>query len=116
MNKTPSFLEETITSNNEVFKDSELDMPVRIRKLGNPTCKTTESNVTVLQTAGSSILTLVTPLVLQVYFRDHKGSLDNPNMDTQSEPMKYHSDFLIGSTFRICSPIVNISITLPEYQ
>jgi hypothetical protein len=33
-------------------------------------------------------------LVLQVYFRDHTGSLDNPNMDTQSELMKYHSDFL----------------------
>jgi len=32
----------------------------------------------------------VMPLVLQVYFRDHKGSLDNPNMDTQSELMKYH--------------------------
>jgi len=24
---------------------------------------------------------VVTPLVLQVYFRDHSGSLDNPNMD-----------------------------------
>ena len=27
----------------------------------------------------------VTPLVLQEDFRDHIGSLDNPNMDTQSE-------------------------------
>jgi hypothetical protein len=26
----------------------------------------------------------VTPLVIQIYFRDHTGSLDNPNMDTQS--------------------------------
>jgi len=56
------------------------------------------------------------PLVLQVYFQDHKGSLDNPNMDTQSQLMKYHSDFLIGSTFRICSPIGNISITLHSYE
>jgi len=58
----------------------------------------------------------VTPLVLQVYFRDHSGSLDNPNMDSQSEIMNYHSDFLIGSTFRISSPIGNISFTLPLYQ
>jgi len=58
----------------------------------------------------------VTPLVLQVYFRDHKGSLDNPNMDTRSELMKYHSDFLIGSIFRICSPIGTVFITLPSYQ
>jgi hypothetical protein len=57
----------------------------------------------------------VTPLVLQVYFWNHTGSLDNPNMDTQSELMKYHSDFLIGSTFRICSPIGNISMTLPPH-
>ena len=58
----------------------------------------------------------LTPLVLQVYFRDHKGSLDNTNMDTQSELMIYHSDFLIGSTFRICSPIGNVFITVPSYQ
>jgi len=58
----------------------------------------------------------VTPLVLQEDFRDHTGSLDNPNMDIQSELMKYHSEFLIGSTFRICSPIGNISITLPSHQ
>ena len=59
---------------------------------------------------------VVTPLVLQVYFRDHTGSLDNPNMNTESERMNYDSDFLIGSTFRICSPIGNISVTLPWYQ
>jgi len=53
-------------------------------------------------------------VVLQVYFQDHSGSLDNPNMDTQSELMSYHSDFLFGSTFQICSPIGNISITLPS--
>jgi len=58
----------------------------------------------------------VTPLVFQVYFHDHSGSLDYPNMDTQSDIMNYHSDFLIGSTFRICSPIGDISITLPSYQ
>jgi len=58
----------------------------------------------------------VTPLVLQVYFRDHKGLLDNPNMDAQSELMNYHSDFLIGLTFRICSPIGNVVITLPSHQ
>jgi len=58
----------------------------------------------------------VTPLVLQVYFGDHTRSLDNPNTNTQSEIMNYHSDFLIGSTFQIGSPIGNISITLPVYQ
>jgi hypothetical protein len=55
------------------------------------------------------------PLVLQEDFRDHTGSLDNPNMDIQSELMQYHSEFLIGSSFRICSPIGNISITLPSH-
>ena len=30
--------------------------------------------------------------------------------------MKYHSNFLIGSTFRICPPIGNIYITLPSHQ
>jgi len=58
----------------------------------------------------------VTPLVLQVYFQDLTGSLDNPNMDAQSESMHFHSDFLIGSTFRICSPIGTIFITLPSYK
>jgi hypothetical protein len=56
------------------------------------------------------------PLVLQVYIWDHKGSLDTPNMDTQFEIMNYHLDFLIGSTFWICSSIGYISITLPLYQ
>jgi hypothetical protein len=28
------------------------------------------------------MLLYVTPLVLQVYFRDHTGLLDNPNVDT----------------------------------
>jgi len=58
----------------------------------------------------------VTLLVLQEDFRDHTGSLDNPNMDIQSKLMKYHSEFIFGSTFRICSGIGNISITLPSYQ
>ena len=59
---------------------------------------------------------IVTPVVLQVYFQDHSESLDNPNMDPQYGIMTYHSDFLIGLTFRICSPIGYISITLPSYQ
>jgi len=58
----------------------------------------------------------VTPLVLQEDFRDHTGSLDNPNIDIQFELMKYHSEFLIGSTFWICSHIGNISIALPSHQ
>jgi hypothetical protein len=58
----------------------------------------------------------VTPLVLQEDFRDHTGLLNNPNMDIQSELMKYHSEFLIGSTFQICSPIGNIAITLRSHQ
>jgi len=36
--------------------------------------------------------------------------------DTQSELMNYQLDFLIGSTFRICSPIGSIHITLPSHQ
>jgi len=62
------------------------------------------------------LLGSVTPLVLQVYLRDHTGSLDNANRDIHSEIVNYHLDFLIGSTFRICAPIGNISITLPSYQ
>jgi hypothetical protein len=62
------------------------------------------------------IIQSVTLLVLQVYFGDHTESLDNPNMDTQSEIINYHSDFLIGLYFRICSSIGNITITLPLYQ
>ena len=58
----------------------------------------------------------VMPLVLQIYFRDHSRSLDDPNLNTQFTIMSYHSDILIGSTFRICSPIGNISITLLSYQ
>jgi hypothetical protein len=37
----------------ELFKDSETDMAVRIGMLGDPTWETAESNVTVMQTAGS---------------------------------------------------------------
>jgi hypothetical protein len=58
----------------------------------------------------------VTPLVSQVYFQDHTGSLKNPNMDTLFEIMNYHSGFLLGSLFQICSLIGNNSITLPSYQ
>jgi hypothetical protein len=56
--ETSSFLEELITSSQEVFKDFESDMAVRIRMLGDPTRETAESNDTVKRTAGSSILTL----------------------------------------------------------
>jgi len=35
---------------------------------------------------------------------------------TQSDIFNYHSEFQIRSTFRICSPTGNISITLPSYQ
>jgi len=58
----------------------------------------------------------VTPVVLQVYFRDHAGSLDNPNMHTQFEIIHYHSDFVFESTFRICSPSGISAITLPLCQ
>jgi len=51
--------------------------------------------------ATNNIVTTFTPLVLQVYFWDHTGSLDNPNMDTQSRFTNCLSDFCIGSTFQI---------------
>ena len=50
---THSFLEEIISSSNEVFNDFVSDMAVEIRKVGNPTRKTAEHNDTVTQTAGS---------------------------------------------------------------
>jgi len=59
---------------------------------------------------------LVTPLVLQLYFWDHTKSLDDPYIGTWSEITNYHSDFYIGSTFWICSPISHISIIRPLYQ
>jgi len=58
----------------------------------------------------------VMPLVFQVHFWNHIGSLDISNMDTLSDVMNHHSDVLIGSTFQICSPMGNISITLSFYQ
>jgi len=51
--KTCSFLEEIITSSNEVFKDFESDMAVGIRQLGNSTWKTAQIHDTAKQTAGS---------------------------------------------------------------
>jgi len=36
-------------------------------------------------------------------------------MDTQPDMIDYHSDVQIGSLFPICSPVGNISITLPPY-
>ena len=52
-----SFYEEIITSSNEMFKEYESDMAVGNRQLGNSTGETARSQVTVQQTAGSSILT-----------------------------------------------------------
>jgi len=60
--------------------------------------------------------TWITSLVLQVYFRDHLGSFNIPHLDTRSVIMNYHSDFFIGLTLRICSPIGYTSISLPLYQ
>jgi len=54
---TCSFLEEIITSRNEVIRDFEHDMAVGIRKLYKPTQDTAKSYVIVKQNAGSSILT-----------------------------------------------------------
>jgi len=51
--KTRSFLEEIITSRNEVFKDCVSDMAVEIQTLGIPTRETAENNDTVKQIAGS---------------------------------------------------------------
>jgi len=58
----------------------------------------------------------VTPLELQLYFRDHTRSLDNPYIHTWSDITNCHSDVYIGSTFRICSLISHISITRPVKQ
>ena len=44
--KSRSFLEEILTSSNEVFKDFESDMAVGIRQLGNPIRKIAKSNHT----------------------------------------------------------------------
>jgi hypothetical protein len=41
---------------------------------------------------------------------------DNANMDSWSTIIYYHSDFLIGSTFRISSPIIHMYIHQPSYQ
>jgi len=50
--KTHLFLEEIITSSNEVFEDLESDMVVVIRKLRNRNRETAESKVIVLWNAG----------------------------------------------------------------
>jgi len=50
---TSSLWEETITLSNEVFNDSESDVAVGIRKLGNRTRKSAQSNDTATRTAGS---------------------------------------------------------------
>jgi len=51
--KTHSFLEEIITSSNEVFKDFVSDGVVGIMKLGNPTQETAKNNDTAKQTVGT---------------------------------------------------------------
>jgi hypothetical protein len=56
--KPRSFLDEIITSSNELFKDYVCDMAVDIRKLGIPTRHTAENNDKVMQNVGSEILTL----------------------------------------------------------
>jgi len=58
----------------------------------------------------------VTPLVLLLSFRDLIKSLNDPSIDTWSEIMNYYSNFYIGSTFWICSPIGHISIAERLYQ
>jgi hypothetical protein len=58
----------------------------------------------------------VLPLLLHVYFQDHPGSLNNSDVDTQSELRNYQSEFLTRSTLWICSPIDNIFLTIPWYK
>jgi len=50
--KTHSFVEEIITSRNEVFNDFESDMAGGIRKLSGPIWGTSKDKDTVKQTAG----------------------------------------------------------------
>jgi len=47
MKKTCSFLEDLITSSNEVFKDIQCDITVEIWKMGNSTWETLKSTVIV---------------------------------------------------------------------
>jgi len=58
----------------------------------------------------------VTPLVLQLHFRDHSKTLDDPHIDTWSEITNNHFDFYIGSSCQIYSPISHSFITRPLYQ
>ena len=51
--KTRSFVEEIITSSNEVFKDCVSDMVIEMGKLGIPTPDCAENHDTVTQNAGS---------------------------------------------------------------
>jgi len=53
MNKDHFILEEIMTSSNDMINEFESGMAVVIRNLGKLTRETAESNVTVLQTAGS---------------------------------------------------------------
>jgi len=51
--KTRSFLEEIITSSNEMFKNCVSDLVVEIGNIGIPTRETAENKDTVTQNAGS---------------------------------------------------------------
>jgi len=66
---------------------------------------------------------LIQPLLWTCYtfgvtvcFWGHTKSLDDSYIDTWSEITNHHSDFYIGSTFRICSLLGHISITRPLNQ
>jgi hypothetical protein len=51
--KTSSFLEDIITSSNEVLKDFESNRVVGISKLGNANQETAKNNVIVMRNTGS---------------------------------------------------------------
>jgi hypothetical protein len=55
---THLFFKDITSSCNEVFKDYESDMAVRIGKLRNPTSETASSHVIVKRIVGTEILTL----------------------------------------------------------
>jgi hypothetical protein len=60
-------------------------------------------------------MTIEIAVLCLVYIGDYSESLHNQNMDTQSAPMSYYMGFLFGSTFRLCSTISTITITLYSY-
>jgi len=114
----------THISGRRLFFSTDSDYPPHAKKVngynGVTSCAYTYGSIRLaclLLDGRTKTITLhVMPLVWQVYFQHHKGLLDNPNMDTQSDHMNYHSESLIRSTFQICSPNCNIIINLPSYQ